>query len=129
MYGTSGCVSHTGCPRGERFVAFGAGRELAQQLLERVGDVIRRRPESHAMSDAAPLAETAANEEVEAFHLRAADVDHHALKADVGDRMLTTRVGASGDVQLDGLRESGQPILELLRQPDAPTREIGRAHV
>ena len=68
---------------------------------------------------AAVLPEPAADEEVEAFHLHAALVEQHALKPDVGDRMLPARVRASGDVELDRVGESGQPILELLREANA----------
>src|SRR6186713_2724143 len=71
------------------------------------------------MSERAVLPESAADEEVEPFDLRAVLVEQHALQADVGDRMLAARVRAAGNVELHRVGESRQALLELLRQSDA----------
>ena len=46
-------------------------------------------------------------------------LDLLAFEANVGDPMLAATVGASGDVELELLIESGKPLLHLLHEPAA----------
>ncbi len=70
-------------------------------------------------------AERSAHAEVVGIDQAVVDFDLLALNADVGDPVLAATVGASGDVQLQVLIESGQTFLQFFHQPARETLGFG----
>jgi hypothetical protein len=71
------------------------------------------------MRDRAGRAHTSTNEEIESLHLSTADIEQYALESYVGDPMLTARIWATGEMDLDVLAKPGNAVLELVRELDA----------
>src|SRR5205823_5509084 len=94
-----------------------AGLVLAQQALDRGGDLRRRAAIPDLPRHALELAQRTAQEEIVGVDHPAVHLHLLPFDADVRDPVLAAAIRAAGDVDLQVLVEAGEALVQLLHEP------------
>src|SRR5579872_4806889 len=100
--------------------------ESGKQALDSVRNLGSGAAISNRPSDRGELTDTSANAEVVGVDHAAIHFDFFALDADIGDPMLSTTVGAAGDIEPQMFLEIGEALFELLRKPTGEALGFGQ---
>src|SRR5438045_4002265 len=101
----------------EVLAGFSLGKVMSEQTLYRVWNFRGQAAISGGPGRGLMHAERAAHAEVVGVEQAVVHFDLLALDPEVGDPVLAATIGASRDVQLEVLVESGKALIQLLDQP------------
>lgn len=101
----------------EVLAGFALGKVMSEQTLDRVGNFSRQAAISGGPRGRLMQAQRTSNAEVVGVEQAVVHFDLLALDPEVGDPVLAATIGASRDVQLEVLVESGKALIQLLDQP------------
>src|SRR5438067_935110 len=101
------------------------GKIMSEQALDRVWNFCGQAAISGGAGRRLMQAERAAYAEVVGVEQAVVHLDFFALNPEVGDPVLAATIGASRDVQLEVLVESGKALIQLLDQPSRERLRFG----